>query len=111
MRHVPSQYNLVSSSGLEVLVEIGSGEGTGVLLADGFLRALGSEFFEFFGEGSGGSEDGGAFGRLVDYVHDGRGGGAVFFEERVDCFAGGGDVDGFEVAFGVSERSRQQWIR
>lgn len=99
MCHVPRQHDLFAliPERLEVGVEIGGGEGAGVLFGDGVFAGLGGEFVELGGQRGVGREHGGAVGRLVHDVDDllWIGVGAVLVEEGGDVGARLFDALGF----------------
>ena len=66
MRHVTCEHKLVFAGRLEVLFQVGAGEGTRLLLVNELLVALGLQFGEFFGEIGVGCEDRGTGRSVVD---------------------------------------------
>lgn len=108
MRHIPNQHHLLPHIPLQptqIPLQIRAGKSTRKVLLNHLLALRRLEFVEFLGEVRVGREHGCVGRCLVDDVHDVFAGcvagGTVAFEEGGDVFAGGGDVDGFQLARGV----------
>lgn len=103
VRHVAGEDDLLALVALllQVLLEVGAGEGARQLFGDDLLAALGRQLVELGREPRLGREDGRAVGDRVHDVHDvGRvAGRAVFLEQRRDGAARRIDVFGLEDAW------------
>jgi len=78
MRHVPGQYKLIPASPLQVFLEIGTSEGTWLLLVDELFAALGFQLCELFSKIGVGREDWCSRWSVVDDMNERGIGCAVF---------------------------------